>query len=126
VDTVGCPFDEDADGVPDYLDKELDTPPGTWVDDDGVTLSESDFLESLSRDTALLRDDLDAYLALIEYKYEAKKVTEIPENFVPLDTDEDGYISFDELLKVIDDYFDFSVDLSLDELRQVNEFFFSQ
>lgn len=126
VDTVGCPFDEDADGVPDYLDKELDTPPGTWVDDEGVTLSESDFLVSLSRDTALLRVDLDAYLAIIEYKYEEKAVTEIPENFVPLDTDQDGYISFDELLKVVDDYFDFSVDLSLDELRQVNEFFFSQ
>ncbi len=54
------------------------------------------------------------------------QVMEIPDEFADLDSNEDGYISFDELLHVIDDYFDFNIDLTIDELRQVNEFFFSQ
>ena len=126
VDTLGCPLDGDEDGVPDYLDKEQDTPRGRWVDDDGIGLDENELISKLSREEALLREDLEAYLRLIEYQYTEKLVTEIPEAFAQLDTDEDGYISFDELLRVVDDYFDFSVDLSLEELRQVNEFFFSQ
>jgi len=126
VDTLGCPLDEDNDGVPDYLDKEPGTPEGAWVDEQGVTLDEDMLQLRLHRDEALKREDLDAYLALIEDRFRQRSVQEIPEKFAELDADEDGYISFDELLKVIDDYFDFNVDLSLEELRQVNEFFFSQ
>ena len=126
VDSVGCPLDSDNDGVPDYLDKEPDTPEGNWVDEDGVTVTEEDFLARLQRDAALKREDLDAYLEMLESKYRGRSVVEIPEKFVQIDTDGDGYISFDELLRVIDDYFDFEVDLTLEELRQVNEFFFSQ
>lgn len=126
VDSVGCPLDSDNDGVPDYLDKEPDTPEGNWVDEDGVTVTEEDFLARLQRDAALKREDLDAYMEMLGSKYRDRSVVEIPEKFVQIDTDGDGYISFDELLRVIDDYFDFEVDLTLDELRQVNEFFFSQ
>jgi hypothetical protein len=126
VDTLGCPLDRDNDGVPDYLDKEPDSEPGVWVDEEGVTLSEDDLTDLLQRDDALKREDLDAYLAVIEARYNELSVTEIPEKFTQIDTDEDGYVSFEELLRVIDDYFDFNVDLSLDELRQVNDFFFSQ
>lgn len=126
VDTLGCPLDSDNDGVPDYLDKEPGTPEGTWVDDEGVTLEEENLLLQLHRDEALKREDLEAYLALIEDRFRQRSVQQIPEKFAELDDDEDGYISFDELLKVIDEYFDFNVDLSLEELRQVNDFFFSQ
>jgi hypothetical protein len=126
VDSVGCPLDSDNDGVPDYLDKEPDTPEGTWVDKNGVTVTEDDFLVSLHRDAALKREDLDAYMEMLESKYRGRSVVEIPEKFMQIDTDGDGYISFEELLWVIDDYFDFEVDLTLEELRQVNEFFFSQ
>jgi hypothetical protein len=126
VDSVGCPFDSDNDGVPDYLDKEPETPEGNWVDADGVTVTEEDFLAQLQRDDALKREDLDAYMEMLGSKYGDRSVVEIPEKFVQIDTDGDGYISFEELLRVIDDYFDFEVDLTLDELRQVNEFFFSQ
>jgi hypothetical protein len=126
TDTLGCPLDIDEDGVPDYLDKEVNTPKGTWVDNEGVTLLEGDFHLRLQRDLALSREDLDLYLKLIEDRFIEKRVEEIPEKFAILDSDGDGYISFDELLKVIDSYFDFKINLSLDELRQVNEFFFSQ
>jgi hypothetical protein len=126
TDTLGCPLDTDEDGVPDYQDKELNTPGGNWVDDEGMTLLEDDFQLRLQRDSALNREDLDLYLALIEDKFIEMRVKEIPEKFAILDIDGDGYISFDELLVVIDSYFDFKINLSLDELRQVNEFFFSQ
>ena len=39
---------------------------------------------------------------------------------------QNGYISFDELLHVVDDFFDFKINLNLEELRQLNEYFFSQ
>lgn len=126
VDTLGCPLDGDNDGVPDYLDKESGTEPGAWVDEEGITISEEDLAGLLQRDQALRREDLDAYLAVIEARYSELSVKEIPEKFVQIDTDNDGYVSFEELLKVIDDYFDFSVELTLEELRQVNDFFFSQ
>lgn len=126
VDSVGCPLDTDNDGVPDYLDKEPDTQEGAWVDEDGVTVTEEEFLSMLQRDAALKREDLEAYMEMIESKFQERVVKEIPEKYKQIDTDGDGYISFDELLRVIDDYFDFEIDLTLDELRQVNEFFFSQ
>jgi hypothetical protein len=126
TDTLGCPLDEDEDGVPDYLDKELNTPSGYWVDDEGVTLMEEDFIAKLHRETALKREDLEAYMELMRESYNRRSVKEIPEKFAVLDSDEDGYISFDELLKVIDNFFDYDVNFSLDELRQVNDFFFSQ
>ncbi len=126
TDTLGCPLDGDADGVPDYLDKEPGSEAGVWVDDEGIAIEEGDFLLSLKRDEALLREDLDAYMELFEDTFREMQINEIPEEFVILDSDEDGYISFDELLHVIDDYFDFNINLSIEELRQVNEFFFSQ
>jgi len=126
VDTLGCPLDRDGDGVPDYLDKEPDTEIGVWVDADGVALGEEEFLEQLQRERALKREDLEAYMELIRDRFVDRRVVDVPEKFEELDTDEDGYISFDELLKAIDEYFDFEVDLSIEELRQVNEFFFSQ
>ena len=38
VDTLGCPLDGDMDGVPDYLDKELESAPDAWVNEEGVTV----------------------------------------------------------------------------------------
>ena len=63
---------------------------------------------------------------MIKGDYSLGSGEEIPERFITLDSNEDGYISFDELLKTIDQYFDFQLELNLDELREVNEFFFSQ
>lgn len=126
TDTLGCPLDTDSDGVPDYLDMEPDSPDGRWVDEQGVTITEDELLVRLSRDKVMNRDDLEAYLELIRGNYLERRKEDIPEKFAMVDLDEDGYISFDELLKVIDGYFDFTVDLSIDELRELNEFFFSQ
>ncbi|MGM0474268.1 MAG: hypothetical protein ACQERV_08995, partial [Bacteroidota bacterium] len=72
------------------------------------------------------REDVADYMEMISMDYQVVTPTEIPEKFKSLDTDEDGYLSFDELLKTVDAYFDYQLDLSLEELREVNEFFFSQ
>lgn len=127
VDSLGCPLDGDMDGVADYLDTEMDTAPGAWVDDEGKTVTEDEFLNALqTRYNPMPREKVDEYLTLIMNNYRLDSATEIPERYKALDADGDGYISFEELLLTIDQYFDFQLDLSLDELREVNEFFFSQ
>jgi len=127
VDSLGCPLDGDLDGVADYLDMELDTAPGAWVDEEGRTVTEDEYLTALqSRYNPMPREDVDAYNTLIMNNYRLPSASEIPERYKALDADGDGYISFEELLLTIDQYFDFQLDLSLDELREVNEFFFSQ
>jgi len=127
VDTLGCPLDGDADGVPDYLDQELETARGAWIDNEGVTVTKEAFYASIeSRNNSMPREDVEAYLTTIRAEYVVGASQEIPEKFKTLDEDNDGYISFDELLKTVDLYFDFKLDLDIEEVRELNDFFFSQ
>jgi len=127
VDTMGCPLDGDMDGVADYLDLELFTERGAWVDDKGVTLFEEEFLESMElRKNAMPREGVEDYISIISGEYKLTSAVVIPEKFRTLDADEDGYLSFEELLQAIDKYFDFQLDLDVDEIRHLNDFFFSQ
>ncbi len=72
------------------------------------------------------RSDVEVYLATIRSEYRLGASRPIPEKFKLLDEDGDGYISFDELLVAVDHYFDFQLDLNIDEVRELNDFFFSQ
>lgn len=127
VDTLGCPMDFDMDGVADYLDRELDTRAGAWVDENGVTLSEEELLERLDiRNRAMTREAAVEFNSIISGEYMPPPEVAIPEKFQSLDADGDGELSFEELLQVIDQYFDSQLDLNLEEIRQLNEFFFSQ
>ena len=127
VDTLGCPLDGDGDGVPDYLDQELNTPERAWVDDEGVTVTRAEFAESMeARNKAMARENVEEYLAIIRGEYRLDSSVDIPENFVSLDVDGDGYFSFDELILAIDKYFDVQLDMDVEELRDLNEFFFAQ
>lgn len=45
VDESGCPFDRDSDGIPDYMDDEVDSPAGSIVNAKGESLSDEDFYE---------------------------------------------------------------------------------
>lgn len=127
VDLRGCPLDSDNDGVPDYLDKEPNTAPGAWTDDHGVTITEEQFMEILvKRENAMNRDYVSAYFEAVGRDYQKGTVTEIPEKFKILDLDKDGYISFDELLNAIDNYFDYKLDFSVEDIYELNSFFFAQ
>lgn len=127
VDTSGCPLDGDRDGVPDYQDLEPQSAPGAWVDPDGTTVTEEEFLSRMEyRNQAMKREEVAAYMDAILSEYMLGPSLEIPDKYKPLDTDGDGELSYDELLRSIDQYFDYQLDLSLEELRELNEFFFSQ
>jgi len=129
VDSVGCPFDKDGDGVPDYLDKDNNSAPGAIVDQDGVEIPDANVWEVLSQE-ALPRPQVEMYLSLMNNlaSGSGRKFgkAEIPPKFKALDLDGDGYISFDEVIKAIDAFFDFDSDLSTDDIYELNDFFFSQ
>ncbi len=57
VDARGCPIDDDGDGVPNYLDKELNTKRGAVVDESGVTMTDEQMLK-LNADTIASHRDV--------------------------------------------------------------------
>jgi hypothetical protein len=130
VDSVGCPFDDDNDGVPNYLDKEPDTPPGAFVNHDGVQMSDDELIALLSQENAVARKDVDLYIRKIDditySKYYGISNLEIPPKFKVADNDGDGYISFDEVLDMIDKFFEFESTFSTEDIYELNEFFFAQ
>ncbi|MFW6222385.1 MAG: hypothetical protein ACOC3T_02110 [Bacteroidota bacterium] len=127
VDSVGCPFDDDNDGVPNYLDKEEDTPEGAWVNEHGVALSSDDLIEMLNN-KAVDREDVKAIMrsSLSNKYYAAISNVEIPDKYKQFDKDDDGYLSFDEVLSAMDRFFNGEIDMTSEEIDQLKDFFFSQ
>jgi Ca2+-binding EF-hand superfamily protein len=80
----------------------------------------------MNRANAMNREDVTTYFETIGKGYVRKGIEEIPEKFKPLDVDGDGYISFEELLKVIDDYFDLKLNFTVEDIYELNNFFFIQ
>jgi hypothetical protein len=127
TDSTGCPIDTDKDGVYDYLDKEPSTRAGAWVNDDGVEITEDALIAKLDQSMAVGRNEIDFYIRRPDSFTGRKKGNgTIPEKFKMLDTDKDNYISFDEMLKEIDRYFDFESQLNAADIYELNSFFFSQ
>ncbi len=128
TDTAGCPLDDDYDEIPNYLDDEPLSRYGAYVDERGVEISEDDLIVRLDMSNAVSRDEVELYLRTpSSYSlYEKATYEEIPEKFKKVDADGDGYISFDEILDEIDNYFDFESDLESDDIYELNNFFFSQ
>jgi len=127
VDTVGCPLDSDNDGVFDYLDKESSTPKGATVDNQGVQLDEGKLSEMFEQKNAVLRKEIRVVpVAPIWTRNITYTPGIIPDKFKAVDADGDGYVSFTELLKTIDDYFDEKTTLNSDDIYELNNFFFSQ
>ena len=127
VDSIGCPFDSDGDGVPDYLDREPNSRPGAIVDEYGVEINENMVVEVLNV-MAIRRSDVESYLLMHKMQNRTRRDSDlpIPDKFKKVDANGDGYISFDELLKVINDYFDGSSGYSPDDIRELHDFFFEQ
>ncbi|MCG8698018.1 MAG: DUF6089 family protein [Bacteroidales bacterium] len=128
VDTVGCPLDDDMDGVPNYQDNEPHSTYGAMVDANGVEISDDQLAKQLDFSSAVARKDIGLYLRTPESYANYKKTSykEIPQQFVKVDDDNDGYISYDEMMDAIDKFFDFDSELKSEDLQKLNEFFFSQ
>lgn len=125
VDTLGCPYDDDHDGVANYMDQEKDTRPGAYINDRGVTLGEEEIIALLATKEAVPRKELYLYLASLQ-SGEPLSLKDMPDKFHALDSDGDTYLSFNELLMAIDNFFDYRSDLVTDEVYQVINFFFAQ
>ncbi len=128
VDTLGCPLDGDGDLIPDYLDKELNSPPGAFVDDDGVQIEDSVLISMVQPKEAIQREDLEYYLSMMR-ESDQKVISRpqgVPLKFKAFDLDDDDYLSFDELLFGIRQYFDFRTFLSLQMVYEMMEFYFIQ
>lgn len=125
VDSVGCPFDGDNDGVPDYRDIEQNTRTGAFVNSLGREISEDELLATLKREEAIEHQYADLYIATPSLSRRYSSV-DVPKKFVSVDSDKDNKISFEEVLRSIDNFFDFDSDLNTEDIYELNQFFFSQ
>jgi hypothetical protein len=125
VDFRGCPFDEDRDGVPDYLDKQKGTVlDALGVRENGIRILDMHVISMLYEPEAVKRKDIYNYYSISSG--ERKTYDEIPDKFKHLDENEDGWISPKELQQAINDFFDFKSKLKADDIYELKDFFFLQ
>ncbi|MBI4649303.1 MAG: hypothetical protein HY738_22570 [Bacteroidia bacterium] len=123
VNVKGCPLDTDKDGIGQFMDEEPETADKAIVNLKGVTMTEDEVGDTL----AIMHKDI--YKWYPSLQGEILRLTGelvMPDKWKKFDVDNDEYISFDEINKVIDAWFDFKIDLTLDDILELNEFFFSQ
>ncbi|MDX9846735.1 MAG: EF-hand domain-containing protein [Tenuifilaceae bacterium] len=127
VDSLGCPFDTDGDGISDFMDDEANTPLGAIVDERGVQVSADVLAQMFENPTAVRREDAQMIpVAPIWTRSITFTPGVIPEKFREVDKDGDGYVSFQELMKAIEAFFDGSLSMSVEDIYKLNSFFFSQ
>ena len=115
--------------MPDYKDDEMFSRKGAFVNDRGVEITEDQLIAQLDKSMAVGRNEINLYIRTPEtYKSnrQSGKKIPIPPKFKSVDRDNDGYISFDEMLQEIDRFFDFKSNLNSSDIYELNSFFFSQ
>lgn len=131
VDDNGCPLDQDDDGVPDYKDDEPDSPKDAIVDENGVALTDEEVADYVNYDRVAV-DREDAYMIPVSAGLRSSEYAnvegdlEIPDKFKAVDKDNNGEISYDELLDAIDDFFNDESDYNANDIYELNDFFFAQ
>ena len=127
VDTLGCPLDDDKDGIANYKDKEPSSAIGALVDKEGVTLTETSFERYNTEALAVERSKV-VTLPVNQVWTRSVRFEPgiIPEKFKGIDADNDGYISYGEMLREINKYFDGESKLQTADIYELNEFFFEQ
>lgn len=127
VDSVGCPLDSDRDGIPDYLDQEANTPVGQPVNERGQSLDEKGMTLPVGEGEAVLRKNVRLNPVSPQwsrrYDFQGK---ELPERLRSADLDGDGTITFEEVIRAVDDYFSGNSQLTPADIYELNAFFFTQ
>lgn len=130
VDDFGCPLDDDNDGFGNYLDKELHTEKDSITNMEGVKLTPEEWIAYSDTTEAIDYDQICDYYPSMCYDNPQQRYrnmfVEIPEKFKTLDADKDGYISMEEISKAIDEFFNMTSNLTIDDVYELTEFFFSQ
>ena len=100
TDSTGCAVDSDMDGVPDYLDKEPDSPKLAVVDNKGKEISDSLLNQMFQPGMAVPHIDADLYfeVARATDKKVMKSLKGVPLRFKAFDLNQDNYLSFNEFL----------------------------
>ncbi len=123
----GCAIDDDKDGVPNYLDKQI-TPTGgvIIVGGNGIRLMEAQLIALLYDPDAVKRSEVKLYKKASSSSGSLDEADGIPEKFKPVDVNGDRYISLDELNNAIDAIFEMNSTLTPDDIYELQEFFFNQ
>lgn len=149
VDRHGCPIDKDNDGIPDHLDKEVDTKDEiAKIDSNGIGVADSLVAKEALDTVVTLREELCLYYpsmcqgdesdiefqilnsgkadkALLSSRVEPSKKP-IEEINKVCDINGDGKVTSKEIYESIDNYFDGKVDLELGDIHKLIDFYFEQ
>ena len=132
IDKHGCMLDIDSDGIPDFHDKQNDTPIGSWVDENGIAQSDSwmkehyrdsssyfvQVLRNINRNSRpfpirnyIPKENYQRWITLLEEHPEWRSRFDIdgdkfPKELSSIDSNNDHYISIDELKQAANDLFD--------------------
>ncbi len=131
VDSKGCPIDSDNDGIPDYRDDAPNSAKGAIVNLRGVTYTEEELIALSEPPNAIEADKLcDIFPSLCPGEKKVKKFkrsfAEMPAKFKPVDLNNDGYISIEEINIAIDKFFDMQTNLTIEDIYELNDYFFDQ
>jgi len=117
VDKNGCPLDDDKDGVPNYRDKEPNSMPGAIVDENGVNITE----EMIAEVWQEYQSAVDRVPENLEYIPGV-----LPDEFKYADKNNDGYISYEEIITVISDLFDNDTEALAEKINRLIDYYFLQ
>jgi OOP family OmpA-OmpF porin len=131
VDAKGCPLDKDGDGIPDYRDEEPESKKNAMVNLKGVTYTEEELIAATNPPKAVPMDQLCDYFPSLcpevgKFKKFKRSYDEMPEKFKPVDLNSDGFISIQEINIAIDKFFDMQTNLTIDDIYELNDYFFDQ
>lgn len=144
VDKRGCPLDGDGDGVPDYIDQELDTEKGMSVDEVGHTITDSLLQARIEEKNRIVTErkttfseeatteTLDNIFVDIKERLANSKISNkaigvnMPENLKAVDKDLDGLISTQEMQGAFDGFFEGTNNFSVKDLNKLVDYFFEQ
>ena len=130
VGDFGCPLDDDNDGFPNYRDKELHTEKDSITNMEGVKLTPEEWQAYSDTNDVISYDEICDYYPSLCYDNPQERYrnlfVKMPDKFKYLDLDKDEYISIDEVSKAIDSFFNMTSDLSIDDIYELIQFFFSQ